>query len=338
MAQAEAENRSFAERCAQRSGLDLLANVGTRDVVKDLDVLRAALGDAKLTYLGFSYGTWIGEQYAESFPGNVRAIVLDGVYQALAGTGVQGAELLGYQAAFDAYAADCVRKPDCPLGTDPARAGAHLQKLLNRLIADPVPVAIGTSPPLHYDEAANAIAYFLRTPKHWQLLTNGLAQLGSGDGSTFKIWARIVNGEDSGVEARIAVTCVDQPRPRERADLGTELRTAYQLNPFAYAGMEPVAARDVCAFWPVPPTGPGRMRPVSGIPPMLVVSTTGDITTPFDTGVELAALHGATLLVVEAVQHTASMNGVPCVDDVVSNYLIDLVLPASPPTCVIPGN
>lgn len=338
VAQTEAENRTFAERCAQRSGLDLLANVGTRDVVKDLDVLRAVLGDAKLTYAGFSYGTWIGEQYAEAFPANVRALVLDGAHRPTGWAFAHGAALVGFQSAFEAYASDCVRKPDCPLGADPTRAAARLQALLEQLIADPVPVEIGTSPPLHYGEATSAIAHFLRSPKDWQLLTNGLTQLASGDGSIFKVRSHIVGGVESGVEARMAVSCVDAPRPPERAELETALRDAYQRNSFAYAGMEPVAALGACAFWPVPRTGPEMMRPVAGIPPLLIVSTTGDLATPYDTGVEMAALQGATLLTVDAVQHTASFQGVACVDDVVARYLIDLVLPPSPPTCVIPAS
>ncbi|MDT7552485.1 MAG: hypothetical protein QOI16_1021, partial [Pseudonocardiales bacterium] len=79
VAQTEAENKLYAQRCAQRSGgNDVLANVGTRDAAKDMDVLRAALGDPKLTYLGYSYGTFLGSTYAEEFPRNVRAMVLDG--------------------------------------------------------------------------------------------------------------------------------------------------------------------------------------------------------------------------------------------------------------------
>lgn len=72
--------RDFAARCAQRTehGTEMLANVGTREVVKDLDVLRTAVGDEKLSYLGYSYGTQIGYSYAESFAGKVRALVFDG--------------------------------------------------------------------------------------------------------------------------------------------------------------------------------------------------------------------------------------------------------------------
>ncbi|HEX8935718.1 MAG TPA: alpha/beta fold hydrolase, partial [Pseudonocardiaceae bacterium] len=78
VARTEDENRAYAALCTQRVGKDMLANAGTRDVARDLDVMRSALGDMKLTFLGYSYGTRIGTSYAEQFPGNVRAMVLDG--------------------------------------------------------------------------------------------------------------------------------------------------------------------------------------------------------------------------------------------------------------------
>ncbi|MDN5750286.1 MAG: alpha/beta hydrolase, partial [Pseudonocardia sp.] len=137
VAKAEADARQFVERCVARVGLDVLANVGTRDVVRDLDIMRAALddeateGDEKLTFLGYSYGTFIGAEYAEAFPGNVRALVLDGAVDP-AQSAVEGAvaQYAGFQFAFEAFAADCATRPDCALGSDPADAVAVLQGFL----------------------------------------------------------------------------------------------------------------------------------------------------------------------------------------------------------------
>lgn len=78
IARTEQRHRDYAGACAQRAGTGLLAHVGTREVVRDMDVLRSVLGDEKLNYLGFSYGTRIGTLYAETFPDRVRAMVLDG--------------------------------------------------------------------------------------------------------------------------------------------------------------------------------------------------------------------------------------------------------------------
>ena len=110
-------------------GKTFLANIGTRDVAKDLDVLRAALGDTKLTYLGFSYGTQIGWEYAEQFPANVRAILFDGDVSPIEdpATGALG-QLAGFRKAFADFASWCAKNsPGCALGTDPTKAVAVYQ-------------------------------------------------------------------------------------------------------------------------------------------------------------------------------------------------------------------
>src|SRR5690606_9732967 len=150
----EAENRLYAQRCTERSGgADVLANVGTRDVVRDLDILREVLGDEKLTYLGYSYGTRIGSAYAEAFPQNVRALVLDGALDPEQTTVERTVDQsAGFQQAFDAFAADCAKEPTCPLGTDPARATEVFQALTRPLIDRPAP-AEGGSRTLSYPDA-----------------------------------------------------------------------------------------------------------------------------------------------------------------------------------------
>ena len=115
--------KDFVQRCIDKMGKEFLANVGTATVAKDLDMLRAALGDQKLTYLGYSYGTRIGSTYAEAYPQNVRAMVLDGAIDPNADpfeADIRQAE--AFQKAFNDYAADCAKSPNCPLGDDPAKA------------------------------------------------------------------------------------------------------------------------------------------------------------------------------------------------------------------------
>ena len=134
----EQENRDYAQRCTQRVGADVLAHMGTRDAARDLDVLRAALGDAKLTYLGYSYGTRLGSTYAEDFPQNVRALVLDGALDPNQSTIDRSvAQAAGFQAAFDAFAAECTGRRGCPLGTDRGQAVARFQALTRPLIDRP---------------------------------------------------------------------------------------------------------------------------------------------------------------------------------------------------------
>jgi len=133
------EAKDYVDKCARRSGVDLLANVGTRDVARDMDVLRSALGDPKLTYLGWSYGTRLGYTYAEQFPRNVRALVLDGALDPnQASTEEAVANAVGFQQAFDAFAVWCAQQKQCPLGTDPKAATANFRKLVNPTNNKPV--------------------------------------------------------------------------------------------------------------------------------------------------------------------------------------------------------
>lgn len=115
VARVESVNAAYAAKCAERTGADFLAHVGTHEVVRDMDVIRSVLGDPQLNYLGFSYGTRIGTAYAETFPGNVRAMVLDGALDPeqdpVEEVVLQGA---GFQQAFDAFAARWGRIPAGP--------------------------------------------------------------------------------------------------------------------------------------------------------------------------------------------------------------------------------
>ena len=182
VAKSEAKTRDFISKCEERSGgRDVLANVGTRDVARDLDVLRAALGDQKLTYVGYSYGTRIGSTYGEMFPGNVRSMVLDGAVdptQTAADSLV--AQMAGFQHAFDVYAADCGRSPDCPLGTDPHAATAVYQSLTRPLVQTSLPAGDGRV--LSYSDATTGTIEALYSPAAWPALTDGLRALRAGDG------------------------------------------------------------------------------------------------------------------------------------------------------------
>ncbi|MDI6629355.1 MAG: alpha/beta hydrolase, partial [Rhodococcus sp. (in: high G+C Gram-positive bacteria)] len=183
IAATEAEHRDYAAQCVERTGADVLEHVGTREVVRDMDVIRAVLGDEKLTYIGYSYGTRIGTAYAEEFPSNVRAMVLDGaldpdqspVDEAVA----QGA---AFQTAFDQFAADCAQTDTCPLGTDPAQAVEQFRSLVDPLIDQP---AETTDPRgLSYDDAITGAQQALYSQQLWRLLRAGLNELREGRGDT----------------------------------------------------------------------------------------------------------------------------------------------------------
>jgi pimeloyl-ACP methyl ester carboxylesterase len=342
VAQTEAENRQYAQRCTERSGgPDVLANIGTRDVVRDLDILRHALGDEKLTYLGYSYGTRIGSAYAEAFPQNVRALVLDGALDPTQTTVQRTVDQnAGFQQAFDAFAADCATQPSCPLGTDAARATANFQALTRPLIDRPVP-ADGGARTLSYPDAVTGTVQALYLSDFWPILSRGLSGLASGDGTVLLRLADLYNDRDqdgrygNGIEAFIGISCVDEERITDRAEQTELLRRSAEAAPFRDDGRGVVAALDPCAFWPAPPTSEPHVPQVQGLLPTstLTVSVTGDPATPYQAGVDLAEALGGNLLSVEGAQHTAALQGNRCVDDIVDAYLVELRLPPEGARC-----
>ncbi|WP_229679964.1 alpha/beta hydrolase [Saccharopolyspora thermophila] len=338
VAQTEQEERAYAAKCAERTGVDVLANVGTREVVRDMDVLRSVLGDQKLNYLGYSYGTRIGSEYAETFPGNVRAMVLDGAIDPGQSTVDQlVAQGAGFQRAFNDFAAWCAARQQCALGHDPKAAVAAYQQLTRPLIQHPVRAGDGRV--LSYPDATMATIQALYTPSLWEQLDNGLTELRQGSGRVLlaladSYFGRGANGRYANTtDAFDAVHCVDDQRVLDPEQVRDADRRYRQAAPFLDDGNPPSAARDMCAFWPVPVTGEAEQPQVTGLPPTLVISTTGDPATPYQAGVELAkALHGR-LLTFEGTQHTVFLQGNSCVDDKTTRYLVDLTLPAEGTRC-----
>ncbi len=173
------ETQEFVQRCVDKTGKEFLANVGTNNVVKDLDQLRIALGDAKLTYLGYSYGTKIGSQYAEAFPQNVRAMVLDGAMDPSAGA-IDSLvdQSISFQTVFNDYAVDCAARPRCPLGSDPAKAVAVFHQLVDPLVRKPAPTADPRG--LTHQDALIGTTDALYDDDNWPKLTEGLQALAGG--------------------------------------------------------------------------------------------------------------------------------------------------------------
>jgi pimeloyl-ACP methyl ester carboxylesterase len=341
VAAAEANSREFADRCTQRTGADTLAFMGTRDVARDMDVMRSAVGDEKLSYAGFSYGTELGTAYAEAFPQRVRALVLDGAIdptQSTIDSSVKQAA--GFQLAFDNFAKDCTTKPNCPLGTDPAQATARFQALMQPLIEKPVPVGDGRT--LSFTDALTGTNQALYVSQYWPILQRGISEVATGQGRILALLADSYYERDQQgaytnmLESFQAITCVNQPPVTDPAQVRELAERADQAAPFRSTGRAPVAAKDACAFWPVPPTSTPHTPNAPGLPPTMVISTTGDPATPYQAGVDLAQQLGGSLLTVNGNQHTVALRGDPCVDPKVFAYLIDLKLPEEGAECTLP--
>ncbi len=336
----EKQQQQYAAGCVSNTGhgKETLANVGTRDVARDMDVLRSALGDAKLSYLGYSYGTFLGSTYAEQFPGNVRAMVLDGAVDPTESevdeTVAQGS---GFQVAFTQFAQWCAKQQQCALGRNPATANQAFQSLVNPLLERSVPVGDGRK--LSYDDATTGAIQALYSQQYWSYLNAGLSELKQGSGRTLMALADVYNGRNENgtysneQDAFTAVRCVDDP-PVTDPNVQKQAEQRYkQVAPFLDDGRPAAAQTDACAVWPVPPTSKPHTPKATGLPPVLVVSTTNDPATPYQAGVDLAKALGGGLLTFEGTQHTAFLQGISCVDGYGVNYLTNLKLPPSGTRC-----
>ncbi|MGV9851201.1 alpha/beta hydrolase [Streptomyces sp. NPDC003442] len=335
----ERETRQLEKQCAERSGgEDTLAHVGTRDVARDMDVLREVLGDDKLTFAGTSYGTRLGAVYAEMFPAKVRALVLDGAFDPLKGSHerrVQQAK--GMQRSFERMAAFCSTKPGCPLGADPKRATEVFQKLAQPLVDKPIPAGKGRE--LTWVKAVGGVSSGLYSKAMWPTIIAGIAELRDGRGGTLLALRDIIHERradgtySNSLEASLAINCLDEERHSPAEE--TAMKRAFvKAAPFGDTGRPVTDARDGCERWPVRPTlGYPYATGIKGLPDTLTVSTTGDPVTPYEGGISLAKTLGGSLLTVEGSQHGAALSPDSCINDAISDYLIRLKSPGDEARC-----
>lgn len=339
VASLEAVEQAFAARCMARMGPEFLANLGVTTVARDLEQLRSALGEDKLNFLGYSYGTLLGSTYAEAYPDKVRAMILDGVVAPDADPiESRVAQSAAFQRAFDEYAADCAKGPGCPLGTDPTKAVAAYHDLINPLVDTPAPTVDPRG--LSYADALTATAGSFYDPSYWSDLTEGLRELAAGRGDLLLRLADWEMGRDefgqydNVTDYFTAVRCVDTVPILDRAQAVEMDRRLREAIPYeSYGDFTGFAPLDWCAFWPVPPSRIPHRPSVAGLPPVLVVSITDDPATPYQAGVDLARDLGAALLTYNAVQHGVVLDGQQCVDQYASDYLVSLTLPPAGAVC-----
>ncbi|MBB5912227.1 pimeloyl-ACP methyl ester carboxylesterase [Nocardia transvalensis] len=338
----EKDTRGLADRCAAGSGgPDVLAHLGTRDAARDLDILRAVLSDEKLSYFGQSYGTRLGAVYAEMFPRNVRAMVLDGGIDPHTGTSERRlSQFASFQRSFDTMAADCATRPGCPLGADPAKATETFQNIVRPLIDHPVPAGGGRE--LDFNGAWGSVGAGLYDATAWPAVTRGIAEVAAGRGDTLLALSDAFGGRDPDGhwsnfgEANYAINCMDEDRhtPEQESDLK---RRVQEAAPYTDSGRGFAGARDGCEAWPARPTlGYPYATGIQGLPQTLTISVTGDPATPYQGGLNLAQALGGAALAVEGEQHTVALAGKSaCVNEAVAEYLVALRIPPAGARCTL---
>jgi len=352
-----AQSKLYAARCAQNSAA-LLPYVGTQNAARDMDVLRAALGESQLTYLGKSYGTYLGAWYAQLFPRRVRALVLDGAVdpdEPSLQEDITQAE--GFQVALRSFTAWCLAAAGCPLQTSPGqtspgrtsagRPGApagsaqaateKLQALIVRANSVPLANRLGDGQVADGAMLLSGVAAALYSKSAWPDLKTGLAGAFAGDGTVLVqlanfLYERNPNGTYANLaDADISISCLDRPWPRSLASWQAAAAAAARAAPLF--GAPNVWGSLPCAYWPVPSYPLPRIR-AAGARPILVVGTLRDPATPYRWAQALAGdLSSGVLLGWNGDGHTAYGEGSACVDAVVNAYLISLSVPRSGMVC-----
>lgn len=320
-------SKAYVDDCTLRYG-DVLQHVGTRDVARDMNTVLRAMGDEEMNYLGFSYGTAIGQVYADLFPDRVRTMVLDGVLElGPSGLELAATQALGFETALERFVQYCRAAEGCQTADDPLGAVQRVLELSEQPGGIPAPDA---DRPAGAGEAQMGIAMALYSQSLWNVLDRALANALAGDGS------RIVDLADQYVgigdfEVYFAVNCLDFEWPSDPQEFFAAAKAAAEQAP--HFGEAIVNDYVRCAGWPVEQE---PLEPVTapGTPPILVISTTGDPATPFEAGVAVAErLEQGVLVVNDGDGHTVVADGKPCIDDIVVRYLVDLEVPEDGTTC-----
>ena len=322
----KADSAEFAKKCASEN--KYLAFYATANAARDMDILRALLGDKKLNYFGASYGTYMATLYAKLFPNNVGKFVLDGAVDPTLNTFEQTLQqAMGFDSAFKAFAEDCKKQSACALDGDaPTQMQNKLLDLRNS------PLAVGNRK-LTESLAVYGIAFGLYDQKYgWPELRNALNGLFNGDGKALLALADTYNRRDSNgsyssndASSLTVIACNDFPI--SEIDVQRIKEAAPIFGKYvAYSEFD-------CENLPKPKYELVT-APINLINSVLVIGTTNDPATPYKWAVKLSEiLLNSKLISLSGEGHTGYGRQNGCVDQAVEKYLISGVIPAQNLAC-----
>lgn len=332
-----AGEKQFAAAC-QRRNAAVLPFLGTANVVRDLDRLRAALGEPKLTYFGFSYGTLIGTLYAEAYPERSRALVLDGALDPrLDLAGMSKGQAVAFEGAYKRFLSWCATDTTCEFHHG-GKPGPAVDTLMRRIEKAPLPATlIGDPRVVGPSLALSAIVGAMYDRAEWPVLARGLALAEAGDGSILLLLSDPHNGRDQDggysnlIDANSAISCLDYPSPRDPAPFEADARAWAVIAP--HFGAFAAYSSLVCAFWAVPPVRVAGPVSAPDAPPIVIVGSTGDPATPYPWAVALSHQLTTSVLVTRTGEGHTGYAYSTCVQTAVDAYLIDLTVPKKGLVC-----
>jgi pimeloyl-ACP methyl ester carboxylesterase len=334
--------KDFGAKCLEGTG-DLLAHVDTVSAAKDMDVLRAVLGQEKLNYLGYSYGSLLGTTYATMFPYRVGQFVLDGAIDPTVSDEQQTLfQIEAFEKALMAFLEACEQYTDCPFTGFVEGDLETIREFFLELESKPLPTHSGRE--LTIWAAVTGLIMPLYSESYWPYLATAFdTALNNGQGDVFMLLADQYNdrSEDGTystnvLAANYAISCLDSRSSTNIFSMRRQNSALLEAAPTLGRYWQFGALR--CESWPFEV----KERPVSykatGAPTILVVGTTGDPATPYAQAQALAGeiLDDAFLLTYNGEGHTIYGQQVDCVDDVVDEFFLTAKLPATDPICQAP--
>jgi pimeloyl-ACP methyl ester carboxylesterase len=329
--------RALGAGCRARSG-ELAAHVTTVEAARDMDVLRAALGERRLDYFGASYGTKLGATYADLFPSRVGRMVLDGaVDPELSSRELSLEQAAGFETALRAYVADCVASQQgCFLGDSVDAGLARIRGLLDRVDARPLPTAGDRE--LRVGNAFYGVVLPLYDRDYWPVLSQALAAALEGHGDLLLRLSDLYSSRsatgytDNSIEANYAINCLDDPW----AVTPEQVPAAYPDFERASPTFGRVFAWGLATCGGIAVSSPAHDRTIraAGAPPIVVLGTTRDPATPYAWAVSLAdELASGVLVSRDGDGHTGYHAGNACVDRAVESYLDEGTVPPDGLSC-----
>lgn len=313
---------SFADACEEKNS-EILPYISTNNSARDMNTIRQALGEEKITYFGFSYGSELGATWATMFPNTVRAAVLDGATDPTADyvqSGLNQAQ--GFENEFSKFLKQCSENPLCEFynNANPRQAFVDLMESVD---SQPIQVSSDRAP-VNQAVLQTAVAMAMYSSSMWPQLEEalGAAQARDGEGILAlydDYFQRAIDGTyGNELEAFLAISCLDDPGPQSVAEADSHISKFKEVAPLLYPGF---TGGYVCVFWPAQ-TDKRIDITAKGAGPILVIGVTGDAATPLASTRNMAAsLEDGRLIVVDANRHTGYGENA-CVTDATDNYLI----------------
>lgn len=332
------DSAEFAAACETNTG-EVLAHVDTASSAQDMELMRAVLGDEKLNYLGFSYGTALGASYAEQFPQTVGRFVLDGAMDpALTDHEVTLGQARAFEETLTTWATWCLEQEDCPFTGTPEDVIAQVQELLAQVEEEPLEASDGRL------VTSSTFVTGLITPlygdENWPALNMALSEVLSGGApDIILMFADLNAGRDydgtysSNINAAFrAINCLDDAGPIDTATLRAQAAELEEASPTlgAYLAYGAVG----CENWPGGPSAGPAPVTAAGADPIVVIGTQGDPATPYEWAPALAdQLESGVLVSWNGEGHTAYGRAGDCIGNAVDNYFIDGTVPEDGLVC-----